>query len=287
MEFQDNICNNLSIQIPNPSPDRICDYGLHLINSILAELGYTLLHFPKMPLSHENWTHVNSNYLITDQLNYDYDRETQSFRQHMENVQSVPEQLDAYQRIVNAIFKGLGGIFFLSCPGGTGKAYVYKTICHHLCLEGKIVLYVASSGIAALLLPGGHTAHSTFRIPIDFLDAESLCNISKQDQHVELLRAVNLIIWDEALMQSRFTHKAINHTLCNICNNKSTPFGGKPVIFGGDFQQTLPVLPKSSQKDIINAFLPQSYLWKDLQVLNLRTNMWLTQSTPDKQHFAN
>ena len=162
MEFQDNICDDLSVRIPNPSPDCIRDYGLHLINGILAESGYILLHFPKMPISHENWTHVNGNYLITDQLNYDYDQETQSFCQHMENVQSVPEQLDAYQRIVNAVFNGSGGIFFLSSPGGTGKTYVYKTVCHRLRSEGKIVLCVASSGIAALLLPGGRTAHSTF-----------------------------------------------------------------------------------------------------------------------------
>ena len=64
------------------------------------------------------------------------------------------------------------------------------------------MLCVTSSGIAALLLPGGRTAHSMFRIPIDTLDAESLCNISKQDQRAELLRVVDLIIWDEALMQS-------------------------------------------------------------------------------------
>jgi hypothetical protein len=32
--------------------------------------------------------------------------------------------------------------------------------------RGEIVLTVASSGIAALLIPGGRTAHSRFGIPI-------------------------------------------------------------------------------------------------------------------------
>ena len=287
VEFQDNICDDLSIRVLNPTPDRIHDYGLFLLNGVLAESGYTLEHFPKMPLPHGDWSHINGNYLITEQLNYDHDNELESFRQHMDNIQTVPEQLDAYQRVVDAVLEGLGGIFFLSGPGGTGKTYVYNTICHRLRSAGKIVLCVASSGIAALLLPGGRTAHSTFRIPIDTLDTDSLCNISKQDKRAELLRAVDLIIWDEAPMQSRFTHEALDRTLRDICDNEFTAFGGKPVVFGGDFQQTLPVIPKSSQEDVINASLPRSYLWKDIQVLKLRINMRLTQSTLDEQDFAN
>src|SRR6266705_1300705 len=100
----------------------------------------------------------------------------------MENIQTVPEQLEAYQHIINAVAKGLGDVFFLSGSGGIGKTYVYKTVCHYLHLTSKIVLCVASSGIAALLLSGGCTAHSTFCIPIDTLNAKSLCNISKQDK---------------------------------------------------------------------------------------------------------
>jgi hypothetical protein len=286
LEFQDDICDDLSVRIPNSTVDRVHVFGLFLLNGILAESGYSLENFPKMPLCQGNWSHLNGNHLITEQLNYDYNLESQSFQQHMENVQTVPEQLDAYHRIVNAVVEGLGSVFFLSGPGGTGKTYVYKTICHRLRSDGKIVLCVASSGIAALLLPGGRTAHSTFRIPIDTLTADSLYNISKQDKRAELLRAVDLIIWDEAPMQNRFTHEALDRTLRDICDNELTPFGGKAVVFGGDFQQTLPVIPKSSQEEVINASLPRSYLWKHIQVLILRTNMRLAQSTLDEQDFA-
>ena len=212
-EFQDNICDDLHIRVPNPTADRVHDFGLFLLNRILAESGYSLDNFPNMPVPYEKWTHLNGNFLITEQLNYDSDSELQSFRQLMENIQTVPEQLHAYEQIVRAVTEGLGGVFFLSGPGGTGKTYVYKTICHRLRSAGAIVLCVASSGIAALLLPGGRTAHSTFRIPIDTLDAESLCNISKQDKRADLLRAVDLIIWDEAPMQSRFTHEALDLVL--------------------------------------------------------------------------
>jgi len=40
---------------------------------------------------------------------------------------------------------------------------------------------VASSGIAALLLPFGKTVHSMFKIPID-ADETSTCSISKQSE---------------------------------------------------------------------------------------------------------
>ena len=174
----------------------------------------------------------------------------------MENIQTVLEQLKAYQHIVNAVTKGLGGMFFLSGLRGTGKTYVYKIVCHYLCSAGKIILCVASNGITLLLLLGGCTTHSTFHIPINTLNAKSLCNISKQDKWAELLRAVNLIIWDEALMQSHFTHEALDRTLWDICDNEYTSFGGKTVVFKGDFQQILPVIPKSLQEEIINASLP-------------------------------
>ena len=178
--------------------------------------------------------------------------------------------------------KGIGGTFFLFRAGGTGKTYIYQTICHRLCSQGKIILCVASSGIAALLLPGGYTAHSTFHIPIDNLLPKSICNISKQDKHAKLLHSVDLIIWDEAPTQSRFTHEALNRTLKDICDNDLQPFAGKTVVFGGDFQQTLPVVPNSSQGDVINVSLPRSYLRNDIHFLTLCTNMRLSHSTEDE-----
>jgi hypothetical protein len=112
LEFQDDICDDLSVRIPNSTVDRVHDFGLFLLNGILAESGYSLENFPKMPLCQGNWSHLNGNHLITEQLNYDYNLESQSFQQHMENVQTVPEQLDAYHRIVNAVVEGLGSVFF-------------------------------------------------------------------------------------------------------------------------------------------------------------------------------
>ena len=61
--------------------------------------------------------------------------------------------------------------------------------------RGKIALAVASSGIASLLLQGGRTAHSQFKIPLE-PDATSTCNISRDSQLAKLIKATKLIIWE-------------------------------------------------------------------------------------------
>jgi ATP-dependent DNA helicase PIF1 len=53
------------------------------------------------------------------------------------------------------------------------------------------------------------------------------------------------------------------------------------MIFGGDFQQILPVVPKGSRADIVNACLKMSSLWNKICVLNLQTNMRLRDSPED------
>jgi len=48
-------------------------------------------------------------------------------------------------------------------------------------MQGKIVLAVTSSGIAATLLQNGKTAHSTFKLPLNVQSqARPFCCISKQ-----------------------------------------------------------------------------------------------------------
>ncbi|XP_024964349.1 uncharacterized protein LOC112504609 [Cynara cardunculus var. scolymus] len=51
-------------------------------------------------------------------------------------------------------------------------------------------------------------------------------------------------------------------------------FGGKVVVFGGDFRQILPVIPNASRQDIVNASLTSC--WKKCKVLRLTKNMRLT-----------
>jgi ATP-dependent DNA helicase PIF1 len=49
--------------------------------------------------------------------------------------------------------------------------------------------------------------------------------------------------------------------------------GGLTLILAGDFRQTLPVIPRGTKADEIKACLKSSYLWKNVQLLKLSTNM--------------
>ncbi|KAH1154189.1 hypothetical protein GYH30_049719 [Glycine max] len=152
-----------------------------------------------------------------------------------------------------------------------------KKLASSLRVDNKIVIMVASSGIASLLLPGGRTAHSKFKIPVPVFE-DSTCNIHQGTQLAELLNQTSLIIWDEAPMAHKFCFKALDHSLRDIIKHNSRDnksFGGKVMVFGGDFRQILPVIPRGSRSDIVNATINSSYLWDYYQILRLTKNMLL------------
>jgi len=62
-------------------------------------------------------------------------------------------------------------------------------------------------------------------------------------------------------------------------------FGGITVVFGGDFQQILPVVYQGSREDVVSASLLRSLLWVDIQVLKLIQNMHVA-SNPDAREFS-
>ncbi|KAL5185227.1 Replication protein A DNA-binding subunit B [Glycine soja] len=93
---------------------------------------------------------------------------------------NADEQKTIYHRIIQAVNNNEGGMFFLYGFGGTGKTFIWRTLASSLRAENQIVIIVASSGIASLLLPGGRTAHSRFKIPKTISDYAILCNDYKQ-----------------------------------------------------------------------------------------------------------
>ncbi|XP_060868624.1 uncharacterized protein LOC132943611 [Metopolophium dirhodum] len=139
--------------------------------------------------------------------------------------------------------------------------------------SGKVALAVASSGIAATLLSGGRTAHSTFKLPLNVLfDTEYVCPIRKNGPLGKILQETSFVEWDECTMSHRSHIEAIDRTLKDLrCNNKF--MGGITFVFAGDFRQTLPVIPKGTRADVINACLKSSPIWNYVEKLYLRTNM--------------
>ncbi|XP_035838933.1 uncharacterized protein LOC110933602 [Helianthus annuus] len=163
--------------------------------------------------------------------------------------------------------------------GGTGKTFLWKTFSAALRSKGEVVLNVASSGIASLLLDGGRTAHSRFVIPIN-INENSICSIEPNTELGDLIKRATLIIWDEAPMTHKHCFEALDRTMRDISrssqpNMQSKPFGGKVILFGGDFRQILLVIPKGTRTMIVNASLNSSYIWRHCKVLKLTENMRL------------
>lgn len=63
-------------------------------------------------------------------------------------------QTHAFNCIVQRVLQKELGFFFVSGYGGIGKTYLWNRIVSYLRAQKKIALTVASSGVAALLLPG-------------------------------------------------------------------------------------------------------------------------------------
>jgi len=59
---------------------------------------------------------------------------------------------------------------------GTGKTFIWRTLATSLRANNQIVIIVASSDIASLLLPDGRTTHSKFKISVPIYE-NSTCNI--------------------------------------------------------------------------------------------------------------
>ncbi|KXN91838.1 ATP-dependent DNA helicase pif1, partial [Leucoagaricus sp. SymC.cos] len=163
-------------------------------------------------------------------------------------------QKAVYDTVMESVNSGNSRMFFIHSAGGYGKTYLCNTIAAAARAQGHIALYVASSGIAALLLEGGRTAHSHFKIPIPAHE-NSVAGITCQSQMYEVLHHTKVIIWDEVSMQHKYGILAVDKSLWDLLDKRDSPFGEITVVFGGDFRQTLPVVPKGSRQDIIDASL--------------------------------
>ncbi|XP_048498303.1 uncharacterized protein LOC104890720 [Beta vulgaris subsp. vulgaris] len=103
------------------------------------------------------------------------------------------------------------GVFFVYGYGGTGKTYIWRTLCAAIRKMGEIILPVASSGIASLLLPKG---------------------IRPGSDLAALLMRTKLIIWDEVPMMHKYCFETLDRSLKDIMqavdrDNLHRPFGGK------------------------------------------------------------
>ena len=196
-----------------------------------------------------------------------------------------PGQKLAYKEIMHRIKQKKSGAFFVDGPGGTGKTFLYCALYARVRQLGKIVLPIASSSIIATNIPTGRTVHSRFKLPLDH-ESNINCNVGKQSSLASLLKESSLIIWDEASMAHRHNIEALDILLRDLCNLDEL-FGGKIIVFGGDFRQVLPVLPHKTQAEAVDASLVSSPLWSQLKKISLTENMRAKEDPPFSDFLLN
>nr|XP_016442786.1 PREDICTED: uncharacterized protein LOC107768197 [Nicotiana tabacum] len=120
---------------------------------------------------------------------------------------------------------------------GTGKTFLYCALLTNVRSRGMIALATATSGVAVAILPGGRTTHSRYGIPLQTNDT-TITKMSKQSAATKLIGQAKLIIWDKAPMTKRQTIETVDRSFRDIMD-VNVPFGGKVMVFGGDFRQVL------------------------------------------------
>ncbi|GFV78485.1 ATP-dependent DNA helicase [Trichonephila clavipes] len=80
--------------------------------------------------------------------------------------------------------------------------------------------------------------------------------------------------------------EALSRTLQDLKGNEKL-FRGALILLAGDFRQTLPVIPRSTPADGLNACLKSSVLWRYVEKISLNTNMRVQlQQDESSERFA-
>ncbi|XP_073059568.1 uncharacterized protein [Primulina eburnea] len=265
------------------------DYGLDIssnnliINKLLLEIRRLLLQYKKklddfdLPtISAEFLEDTTLPRIIEDELSYHISDDDLRAIERLNAQQRI-----AFDTIVESIMQNQSKLFFIDGPGVTGKTFLYRSMLAHLRKTGKIIIAVATSGIATTLLQGGRTAHSRFLIPLR-PTASTLCQIKKQSELADLIRRASSIVWDEAPMANRYAFESVSMSFQDIMDNHIA-FGGKTMVFGGDFRQVLPVVKRGSKAEQIAASISRSTFWHCLKIIHLQQNMRSAQDTDFSQ----
>lgn len=228
----------------------------HLEYKVLMMGGHILITYglPRVP-------HIDNEQLCREyKFETNYNQEDLAVQANEQYHKLTGDQRSAYTEFLEMVKEKIIKTLFLDAPEGTGKTYLQNLILAKMRSEGEIVLATASSGIAATLLEGGCTLHSTFKVPWDtYRMDEPTCSVILSSNMAKVIQETKAIIVDEAPMAYKTVFEAIDQTLQDITGVKNT-MGGIQMLLSVDFCQILPVVKNGTRANIVDASLKESYL---------------------------
>lgn len=126
------------------------------------------------------------------------------------------------------------------------------------------------SAVAPQLLRGRIPAHSNFKITIPCCKSDT-CNVPAENQLALMFWYADPIIWDEFLMCLPYFIDINDRTMQHITHHRA-PFGGKAVLFFGDFRKILPVIEVRSRMQIFHSSPKTSALHRQVRTFQLTKN---------------
>jgi hypothetical protein len=281
---RDWMCEDIAYSNPNMPYQEQHNLCLGMLAVLLEKQGESLAKFrlPNVPPCH-----MGSSDMIDHELRYDPVSLQATLDEPL-----LPHQQDAFNKFKHAYDNHVPWACFLNAVAGAGKTKFLNYVLAHVRSQGDMALAVATSGIAALLLHGGRTPNSRFKTGIHHGE-DTYCDIDGRDTNplVQLLRAVRVIVWDEAPMAHRTLFETIHRSLCDIRGTEvatSPLFGGVILILAGDFRQNLPVVRRGTRSQVVAASLKTSRYWHNFEVIKWELNVrsMLRMSDVDTEQYA-
>ena len=158
---------------------------------------------------------------------------------------------------------------FLTGSAGVGKTTLLQNLKKELDIIGKPAVLTSTTGLSSFHL-GGVTIHKFMGINIQ-KNVSYLNYFSHTFQFTALkkrLAKFDVIIIDEISMLRADQFSLIDLTLKNACENNK-PFGGKVVVFSGDFYQIPPVVLANEIEKNQWIFTSEPWLKSNIKVYKL------------------
>jgi len=173
-----------------------------------------------------------------------------------------------------------GNNIFLTGKAGTGKSFIVKQAIELLQSQGKKIVALAPTGVAANNI-GGQTIHSFFSLnPFGISNYESVNFLKSQKR--KLIQSIDVIFIDEISMLRPDILDGINWTMLkNGCGGIEK----KQIIFIGDLKQLPSPINDTARSVLFETYDGEEFfyskIYEKLNVINIELDEVLRQSNPE------